>query len=127
MIGLMASLSVVLAASSLSCDHFAHFASFLSTSSRTLVSTRITALGAARQRENLLGIHAHGRPAAKLGEFAGVNLPARTCGTQRNVSAAEAFKCHGRAGFQTEVIADLFWHRDLAFAGEIGCHKVLHC
>src|SRR5258708_2779901 len=125
MIGLIASVSVVLAASSLSCDHVAHLGSFSSTSSRTFVSTRIIELDAARQRENLLCLHAHCRSTTQLGEFAGSRLRAWASGAESNLAAIETFESYRCAGFETEVVADLFGNGDLTFTGEIRCHEVL--
>src|SRR5258708_8026163 len=125
MIGLIASVSVVLAASSLSCDHVAHFGSFSSTSSRTFVSTRIIELDAARQGENLLCLHAHCRSTTQLAEFAGSRLRAWASGAESNLAAIETFGSYRCDGFGGEVAAGLFGYGDLAFTGAIPCPAVL--
>src|SRR5450759_3741938 len=123
MMGLIASVSVALAASSFACDQVAHSASSSRTSSRTFVSTRTTVLAATGQRENLLRFHTHRRSAAQLREFAGAWLRASLGGAQRDLSAVQALKGDRRAGLQAQIITDLFRYSDLAFAGEVRCHK----
>src|SRR5258708_34579662 len=122
MIGLIASVSVVRAASSLSCDHVAHLGSFSSTSSRTFVSTRIIELDAARQREYLLCLHAHCRSTTQLGEFAGSRLRTWPSGAESNVAAIETLKRYRCAGFETEGVAALFGDTAFTFTGEIRFH-----
>src|SRR5258708_36721616 len=119
MIGLIASVSVVLAASSLSCDHVAHLGSFSSTSSRTFVSTRIIELDAARQRENLLCLHAHCRSTTQLGEFAGSRLRAWATGPESNLAPIATFESYRRPGFGPWGRADLFGERHWHCPGEM--------